>query len=225
MKIIIVVNIVGGQMPWQRTCPEPALPQWWIPPRGASGPRYALHALPADITTQLVPSILKYTSWKTLSFSFSEGAVHLLRNTRMGEGIGLLFYNFTIWLWHSGVFTINTRCQVWCTIELHRDPISNIKSALRVVKMVLNTQCYQYVWLTMWFHAKKIERNTHKIKIADFTMQIRLPSSEMTKNRQKKRITQLRFTQFFFYRNGIFWMPRGESSHPGGSEYVWQRGV
>ena len=46
----------------------------------------------------------------------------------------------------------------------------------------------------------------------------------MTKNRQKKRITQLRFSQFF-YRYGIFWMPPGESSHPGGSEYVWQRGV
>ena len=29
----------------------------------------------------------------------------------------------------------------------------------------------------------------------------------------------------FFYRYGIFWMPPGESSHPGGSEYVWQRGV
>ena len=66
------------------------------PPRGASGPRYALHALPADITTQLVPSILKYTSWKTLSFSFSEGAVRLLRNARMGEGIDLLCYNLTI---------------------------------------------------------------------------------------------------------------------------------
>ena len=26
-------------------------------------------------------------------------------------------------------------------------------------------------------------------------------------------------------RYGIFWMPPGESSHPGGSEYVWQRGV
>ena len=24
----------------------------------------------------------------------------------------------------------------------------------------------------------------------------------------------------FFYRYGIFWMPPGESSHPGGSEYV-----
>ena len=24
---------------------------------------------------------------------------------------------------------------------------------------------------------------------------------------------------------GIFWMPPGECSHPGGSEYVWQRGV
>ena len=46
----------------------------------------------------------------------------------------------------------------------------------------------------------------------------------MTKNRQKKRITQSRFSQFF-HRYGIFWMPPGESSHPGGSEYVWQRGV
>ena len=29
----------------------------------------------------------------------------------------------------------------------------------------------------------------------------------------------------FLYRYGIFWMPPGESSHPGDSEYVWQRGV
>ena len=44
------------------------------------------------------------------------------------------------------------------------------RSALRVVKMVLNTQFYQYLWLTIWFHAKKIKRNTKKIKITDFTM-------------------------------------------------------
>ena len=31
----------------------------------------------------------------------------------------------------------------------------NFKSAVRVLKMVLNTQCYQYLWRTMWFHAKK----------------------------------------------------------------------
>ena len=29
----------------------------------------------------------------------------------------------------------------------------------------------------------------------------------------------------FLYRYGIIWMPPGESSHPGGSEYVWQRGA
>ena len=39
-----------------------------------------------------------------------------------------------------------------------------------VIKMVLNTQCDLYLWLTMWFHAKKIKRNTQKTKIADFTM-------------------------------------------------------
>ena len=29
----------------------------------------------------------------------------------------------------------------------------------------------------------------------------------------------------FFYMYDIFWMLPGESSCPGGSEYVWQRGV
>ena len=66
---------------------------------------------------------------------------------------------------------------------------------------------------------KKIERNTQKIKIADFTMYIRLPSSEMTKNRQKNGSLN-RDLLNFLYRYGIFWMPPGESSHPGGSEYV-----
>ena len=31
----------------------------------------------------------------------------------------------------------------------------DFKSALRVVKIVLNTQCCQYLCLSMWFHAKK----------------------------------------------------------------------
>ena len=38
----------------------------------------------------------------------------------------------------------------------------DFKSALRVVKMVLNTQCYQYLWLTMWFHAKKSKETLKK---------------------------------------------------------------
>ena len=40
----------------------------------------------------------------------------------------------------------------------------DFKSALRVVKMVLNTQCYQYLWLTMWFHAKKSKETVKKSK-------------------------------------------------------------
>ena len=46
----------------------------------------------------------------------------------------------------------------------------------------------------------------------------------MTKNRQKNG-TLNRDLLNFLYWYGIFWMPPGESSHPGGSEYVWQRGV
>ena len=40
----------------------------------------------------------------------------------------------------------------------------DFKSALRVVKMVLNTQCYQYLWLTMWFHAKKLKETLKNSK-------------------------------------------------------------
>jgi len=50
------------------------------------------------------------------------------------------------------------------------------------------------------------------------------PSSEMTKNRQKNGSLNRELLNFL-YRYGIFWMPPGEFSHPGGSEYVWQRGV
>ena len=66
---------------------------------------------------------------------------------------------------------------------------------------------------------KKVERNAQKLKIADFTMQIRLPSPEMTKNRKKNGPLNRNLLNFL-YRYGIFWMPSGESSHPGGSEYV-----
>ena len=37
---------------------------------------------------------------------------------------------------------------------------------------------------------------------------------------QKKKGLLNRDLLNFLYRYGIFWMPPGESSHPGGSEYV-----
>ena len=40
----------------------------------------------------------------------------------------------------------------------------DFKSAVRVVKMILNTQCYQYLWLAIWFHAKKSEETLQKSK-------------------------------------------------------------
>ena len=46
----------------------------------------------------------------------------------------------------------------------------------------------------------------------------------MTKNRQKNGSLNRDLLKFL-YCYGIFWMPLGESSHPGGSYYVWQRGV
>ena len=50
------------------------------------------------------------------------------------------------------------------------------------------------------------------------------PEPRNDKNRQKNGSLN-RDLLNFLYRYGIFWMPPGESSHPGGSEYVWQRGV
>ena len=41
---------------------------------------------------------------------------------------------------------------------------SEFESGPGVVKMVLNTQCYQYLWLTMWFHAKKSKEALKKSK-------------------------------------------------------------
>ena len=46
----------------------------------------------------------------------------------------------------------------------------------------------------------------------------------MTKNRQKKGSLN-RDLLNFVYRYGIFWMPPGDSSHPGGSENVYERWV
>ena len=46
----------------------------------------------------------------------------------------------------------------------------------------------------------------------------------MTKNCQQNGSLNRNLLNFL-YGYGIFWMPPGESSHPGGSEYVWQRGV
>ena len=38
------------------------------------------------------------------------------------------------------------------------------KNAVRVIKKVQNTQCYQYLWLTMWFHAEKLKETLKKSK-------------------------------------------------------------
>ena len=66
------------------------------------------------------------------------------------------------------------------------------------------------------FSYKKINRNTKKIEIADFII-------EMTKNRPKvgsRNRDLLNFCTVMAY-----WMVPGESSCPGGTKYVCQRGV
>ena len=100
----------------------------------------------------------------------------------------------------------------------------DFKSALRVIKMVLNTQCYQYLWLAMWFHAKKSEETLKKSKSLILQCKFGSRPQKWPKIAKKNGSLNRDFLNFF-YRYGIFWIPPGESSHPGGSEYVWQRGV
>ena len=91
----------------------------------------------------------------------------------------------------------------------------DFKSTLRVVKMVLNTQCYLYLGLTMWFHAKNPKKHS-LILLCKFCFQAqKLPKipPKTSGFAQKK------------FRFGIFYMVPGESSCPGDLEYECQRGV
>ena len=75
----------------------------------------------------------------------------------------------------------------------------DFKSAVRVVIMVLNTQCYQYLWLTMWFHAKKSRKKHSKTQNRWFYNVNSAPEPRNDQKSPKKRITKSRFTQFFVY--------------------------
>ena len=81
---------------------------------------------------------------------------------------------------------------------LHNSPKSlrEFKSDPRVVKMVLNTQCYQYLWLKMWFHTKKSKETLKKPK--SLILQCKFGSrAQKWPKTTKKRITQSQFTHFF----------------------------
>ena len=79
------------------------------------------------------------------------------------------------------------------------------KSAVRVVKMVLNTQCYQYLWLTMWFHAKKSKETLKKSKSLILQCKFGSRAQKWPKIAKKKRSTQFpRFTQFLCYAIHVF---------------------
>ena len=66
----------------------------------------------------------------------------------------------------------------------------------------------------------RIQQNAQILKIAVFAI---YKTSEITKISPKKRSLN-RDLLNFFYRYGIFFMVRGESSCPDGLEYVWERG-
>ena len=93
---------------------------------------------------------------------------------------------------------------------------------LKVVKMVLNTQFFNIYGRQCDFIPKKKETLNNQYRC--FYYVILAPELRNDQKLPKNGSLNRDFLNFL-YRYGIFWMPLGESSHPGGSEYVWQRGV
>ena len=109
---------------------------------------------------------------------------------------------------------------VWDRVYISVPKTSEFQSGPSVVKVVLNTQCYQYLWLTLWFHTKdqkKPSKNQNRwFRYINWAPDRR----NHQKSLKKKSITQSRFAHIF-YSYGMFWMVPVESSSPGGSECVW----
>ena len=74
----------------------------------------------------------------------------------------------------------------------------DFKSALRVVKMVLNTQCYQYLWLTMWFHATKSEETLKKSKSLTLQCEFGSRAQKWPKTQKKRTDHPIAIYPFFF---------------------------
>ena len=88
------------------------------------------------------------------------------------------------------IYHLRTQCKIEFTYQSQKPP------NLKVVKRVLNTQCYQYLLLTMWFHAKKSKETLKKSKSLILQCKFGARAQKWPKI-AKKRITQSRFAQFF----------------------------
>ena len=73
----------------------------------------------------------------------------------------------------------------------------DFKSALSVVKMVLNTQCYQYLWLTMCFHAKQSKETLKKSKSLILQCKFGSRAQKWPKNAQKTDHSIAIFSNFW----------------------------
>ena len=96
---------------------------------------------------------------------------------------------------------------------------ADFQSGSRVLKKVFWTFSYLYLWHTMWFHAQKLLKTLEFWKLLNLLCKSGSRPQKLAKKAQKNRSLN-RDLLNFLYRYGIFWMPPGESSHPGGSEYV-----
>ena len=101
---------------------------------------------------------------------------------------------------------------------------ADFQSGSRVLKKVFWAFSYLYLWHTMWFHAKKLLKTLKFWKSLNSLCKSGSRPQKSPKKAQKTDHSIAIYSNFF-NRYGIFWVPPGESSCPGGSEYVWQRWV
>ena len=85
----------------------------------------------------------------------------------------------------------------------------DFKSALRVVRMVLNTQCYQYLWLAMWFHVKKSEETLKKSKSPILKCKFGFRAQKWSKippNNRSLNRGLLNFLWVWYISDGTWWI-------------------
>ena len=99
----------------------------------------------------------------------------------------------------------------------------DFRSALRVVKMVLNTQCIYIYGLQCGFMHKKSKETLKQSKSQNLLWKFGFRAQKWPKIAQKTDHS-IAICPNIFHRYGIYWMSPGESSCPDCSEYVRQRG-
>ena len=101
--------------------------------------------------------------WRIFKYYFHSKVLYKVVMDIFGYVLYMPFYFgyvYDIWIYMATYqIQYRTRCKINLTFQSQKP--SNLKV---VLKMVLNTTCYQYLWMKMWFHAKQSKETLKKPK-------------------------------------------------------------